>query len=43
MGIELAVKLSYTAPDEVATLTEQLAVPGRLVTALRNSIAKQVT
>ena len=40
--IELAVKLGYTAPSQVATLAEQIAITGRLLTALSNSIAKHL-
>jgi four helix bundle protein len=41
--IELAVKLGYATPSEVTTLAEQIAITGRLLTALRNSIAKQLS
>lgn len=41
--IELAVKLGYVTPDEVTALVAQIAITGRLLTALRNSIAKQLS
>jgi four helix bundle protein len=40
--IELAVKLGYANPGEVTALVEQVAPTGRLLTALRNSSAKQL-
>lgn len=41
--IELVVKLGYADPGEATSLVEHVATTGRLLTALRTSIAKQLT